>query len=183
MKHILDEIGLFLIDEIHVLNENRGACLEGLVTRFKAMQKLKSESNLKKPIAELRILALSATVVNMKDIAKWLEARCFEFGEDYRPVPIMLQVIGYPQRQKDFLFDSGLNFRLHDLIMKFSSGKPTLVFCSSRKGCTEAGKQILVDAKRSGYSFIVSEAQKRRLERASLRINGKLKIHIDLDSF
>jgi ATP-dependent DNA helicase HFM1/MER3 len=174
MKHILDDIGLFLIDEIHVLNENRGSCLEGLVTRFKAMQKLKNESRVMKPISDLRILALSATVINMKDISQWLEASCFEFGEEYRPVPVTLQVIGYPQRQKDFLFDNSLNFRLYEMIVKYSSGKPVLIFCSSRKGCAEAGKQILSDSRRIGGSFIVSESQKRRLERAASRVNGMI---------
>jgi ATP-dependent DNA helicase HFM1/MER3 len=173
MTHILDNIGLLLIDEIHVLNENRGSCLEGLLTRFQAMQMLKRENSVRKPIAKLRILALSATVVNMNDIAQWLDAKCFEFGEEYRPIPVSLQVIGYPQRQKDFLFDSNLNFRLLDLILSNSSGKPTLIFCSSRKGCIDAGKQILADSKRNGYQFVNSDFQKRRLERAALRVTGK----------
>jgi ATP-dependent DNA helicase HFM1/MER3 len=34
VEQILKDIGILLVDEIHTLNENRGACLEGLLTRY-----------------------------------------------------------------------------------------------------------------------------------------------------
>src|SRR5438105_2310655 len=96
----LDNIGLLLVDEIHILDESRGACLEGLLTRCMAMQKIQKPDI---PIHSLRIVALSATIVNIEDIASWLKAKAFHFGEEYRPVPLRGHVRGYPTKSSDFL--------------------------------------------------------------------------------
>lgn len=58
-------------------------------------------------------------------------------------MPLEYFVFGYPNNSKnEFLFDNGLNWKLLDLIRKYSGGRPTLVFCSSRKGCVTAANQV-----------------------------------------
>jgi hypothetical protein len=52
-------------------------------------------------------------------------------------------VYGYPRHGGgENAFDSMLNFKLLDLIVKHSSGKPVLVFCNTRKGCMTAAEKI-----------------------------------------
>jgi ATP-dependent DNA helicase HFM1/MER3 len=54
-------------------------------------------------------------------------------------------VIGYPSSpsMNPFVFDKTLNDKLMELIRKYSSGKPTLVFCSTRKSTTDACETLL----------------------------------------
>ncbi|KAK9719765.1 hypothetical protein K7432_004566 [Basidiobolus ranarum] len=107
-------IRLFMIDEVHMLNEKRGAALEAVVSRMKAIS------------VQIRYIAISATVPNVNDIAEWLgEGICptnersgknlacvKRFGEEYRPVKLNRFVYGYPvNNASPFLFDRNLNFR------------------------------------------------------------------------
>ena len=62
-KLLLESIGLMLVDEIHLLDDPRGGVLEGLMTRY-----IIAKDSKKNP---LRILALSATIPNVEDVAKW----------------------------------------------------------------------------------------------------------------
>jgi replicative superfamily II helicase len=43
-------------------------------------------------IGKFRIVAVSATIPNVYDIADWLDARCFAFGAEFRPVPLTTTV-------------------------------------------------------------------------------------------
>src|SRR4051812_15648108 len=48
------------------------------------------------PASFMRFIALSATAPNIPEIGKWLRARTFVFGDEYRPVPLQCHVLGYP---------------------------------------------------------------------------------------
>ena len=50
---------------------------------------------LRRPSAYLRFVAVSATVTNIHDIAKWLSGCCREFDSTYRPVPLVPHVLSY----------------------------------------------------------------------------------------
>ncbi|VEN38347.1 unnamed protein product [Callosobruchus maculatus] len=53
-----------------------------------------------------------------------------------RPVKLNKIVLGYsynPKTMNPFKFDLSLNYKLKNLIMQYSEGKPTLIFCSTRK--------------------------------------------------
>lgn len=43
------------------------------------------------------------------------------------------RIAGYQQKNSPFIFDNCLNYKLLTLIKDYSSGKPTLVFCPTRK--------------------------------------------------
>lgn len=61
----LNEIKLFLIDEIHVLGESaRGACIEAVISRMKKMAYSNQNNEL-----SLRFLAVSATIPNIEDVS------------------------------------------------------------------------------------------------------------------
>ena len=74
-KAILDDVGLIIADEIHLLHdEKRGPTLEILLSIFKT----------KYP--RVRIIGLSATIGNADEIAQWLEADLIE--DTWRPVEL-----------------------------------------------------------------------------------------------
>jgi len=87
---LIGQIRLLLIDEIHTLNEKRGGTLEAVVTRMKTTSKSSHCIEKNWPVANLRIVALSATLPNAIDIANWLECPrpngLIVFGDEARPV-------------------------------------------------------------------------------------------------
>ncbi|MDA3855676.1 MAG: DEAD/DEAH box helicase [Candidatus Woesearchaeota archaeon] len=79
-KTILEGLGLVIADEIHLLNdERRGPTLEVLLSIFKS----------KYP--RIRLIGLSATIGNSKEIANWLRADLVE--DDWRPVELQHYVL------------------------------------------------------------------------------------------
>lgn len=62
------DIALLLIDEVHLLNDPRGASLEAIVCRIK-MLSCRPEMN-SCPLAQVRFLAVSATIPNIEDLGK-----------------------------------------------------------------------------------------------------------------
>ncbi len=77
---ILNQVGLVVADEIHLLNdEKRGPTLEVLLSIFKT----------KYP--KIRLIGLSATIGNAKEISSWLRADLVE--DDWRPVELQHYVL------------------------------------------------------------------------------------------
>ncbi len=76
----LREIDLLIIDEFHMIGEySRGPTIECAITRSKIIN------------PALRIIALSATLKNMQELASWINAEVVE--HDYRPVPLYKDVL------------------------------------------------------------------------------------------
>lgn len=132
-------VRLFLIDEVHILNKDRGAALEAVVSRMKSVG------------SDIRFVALSATVPNSQDIATWLGRDSYrpdipavreKFDEGFRPVKLTKHVCGYQGSSSPFAFDAALTKRLPDVIMKYSQKKPIMVFCFTRKSCVETAKTL-----------------------------------------
>lgn len=127
---LLQLVKLFLIDEVHILKEDRGATLEAVVSRMKSIG------------VSVRFVALSATVPNSHDIALWLgrdhtnghiPAHRETFGEEFRPVKLQKHVHGFESSGNDYAFDSALTGKLPGLIGKYTHKKPMMVFCFTRK--------------------------------------------------
>ncbi|ORY61529.1 uncharacterized protein BCR38DRAFT_316781, partial [Pseudomassariella vexata] len=136
---LLKMVRLILIDEVHILKDARGATLEAVVSRMKTSG------------ADVRFVALSATVPNIRDIAAWLgrshsntqeSAHWESFGEDLRPVKLRKFVYGYKSGGNEFMFDSSLDARLQKLLRKHAEGKPTMVFCFTRKSCEQTARKL-----------------------------------------
>lgn len=133
-------IKLFLIDEVHILKEDRGATMEAIVTRMKSIA------------TDVRFVALSATVPNFEDVATWLgknsskphEPAVHEkFGEEFRPVRLRKYVSGYQwNTSNDFAFEKSLDPYLPGIITKHSAGKPMMVFCCTRNSTVSTAKSL-----------------------------------------
>ncbi|XP_009334110.2 DExH-box ATP-dependent RNA helicase DExH17 isoform X1 [Pyrus x bretschneideri] len=170
------DIALLLIDEVHLLNDPRGAVLEAIVSRIKMLAQnpeLKSSS-----LAHVRFLAVSATIPNIEDLAEWLKVPVQgikRFGEEMRPVKLTTKVFGYTPAKNDFLFEKRLQNYIFDVLMQYSRGKSALVFCSTRKGAQEAAQRLTQTVMAFGHSnpFIKSKEQQERLREASFSCGDK----------
>ncbi|KAL7662086.1 ATP-dependent DNA helicase MER3 [Aspergillus niger] len=136
---LMQLVRLFLIDEVHILKEARGATLEAVVSRMKA-----NGSN-------VRFVALSATVPNSEDIATWIgrdpvnqhvPAHREHFGEDFRPVKLQKFVYGYQSHANDFAFDRMCTSKLADIISSHSRKKPIMIFCCTRNSAVATAKEL-----------------------------------------
>ncbi|PVD32707.1 hypothetical protein C0Q70_08152 [Pomacea canaliculata] len=140
-------ISLLCIDEVHVVGDmSRGATVEAVITRMK-MAQTSAVENLNHI---LRFVAVSATLPNVEDIAKWLSfpshpAAAFKIGEEYRPVKLNRVVLGYPSPNgsSDFQFDLTLSYKLHSIIDSYSNRKPTLL-ASANSVQTDVSSELLM---------------------------------------
>ncbi|CAN6446203.1 unnamed protein product [Victoria cruziana] len=130
------------------------------------------------PLAHVRMVAVSATIPNIEDLAEWLRVPAEgikRFGEEMRPVKLTTKVFGYAPAKNDFLFEQRLENFIFDILMQYSRGKSALVFCSTRKGAQTAAQRICQSAIALGYSnpFIKSHEQLERLKSAALSFSDK----------
>ncbi|GET91474.1 dead/DEAH box helicase-like protein, putative [Leishmania tarentolae] len=148
---IVNSVGLLLLDEVHTVQEERGAAMEAIVSRFKVIQA--SSSSMHPHSATVttatRIIAISGTLPNTQDLAEWLEVSpemTFAFSPSDRPVPLTIRVIGYAHDSPNpFAFHRFLSFKIFGLMQQYSQGRPTLVFCASRKETTSSAQRIAED--------------------------------------
>ncbi|XP_058088895.1 DExH-box ATP-dependent RNA helicase DExH17 [Magnolia sinica] len=170
------DIALLLIDEVHLLNDPRGASLEAIVSRIKMLAR--NPEMRSSPLAHVRFLAVSATIPNIEDLAEWLmvpSEGIKRFGEEMRPVKLTTKVFGYASARNDFLFERRLQNFIFDILMQHSRGKSALVFCSTRRGAQEAAQCLCRTAMGLGHSnpFIKHREQPNRLKEASLSCSDK----------
>lgn len=132
----VSDVALLLIDEVHVVSEARGPTLEaGVVCRLQALGSMPQMHGTN--LSALRIVAASATIPNVYDIARWIKAPeegCKVFGEEMRPVTIRNVVKAFPPGKNDFLFERNLNEKVFPILNEYWQQKPVIIFCSSRKG-------------------------------------------------
>uniref|UniRef100_A0A8C9SBX4 DNA 3'-5' helicase n=1 Tax=Scleropages formosus TaxID=113540 RepID=A0A8C9SBX4_SCLFO len=175
---LMQLVKLFLIDEVHVVKDStRGATLEVVVSRMKTINSYHENENPQSG-PSVRFVAVSATIPNMSDIAEWLSdwsgpATCLEMDESHRPVKLRKVVLGYPcgTNQTEFKFDLSLNYKIANVIQTYSDQKPTLVFCSTRKGVQQSASVLAKDAR-----FIMGAEHKQRLMKyASSILDSKLR--------
>ncbi|KAL0036137.1 hypothetical protein WJX79_005176 [Trebouxia sp. C0005] len=169
------EVALVLIDEVHLLSENRGSALEtGTISRIKMVSSLKEMSKL--PIAKVRFVAVSATIPNIQDIAEWLQvppAGLKAFGEEVRPVKLRTVVKGYAPTKTDFLFERRLNDYIYSVVSEHSKGKPALVFCSSRKGTVDTAMHVVSVINKNGRGYIRDRSHHDKMQRLAATSSNK----------
>ena len=121
------KVGLVIIDEIHLLGEERGPILEVIVSR---MRYIATQTQ-----THIRIVGLSTAMANAGDLAEWLgipDDSLFNFKPSVRPIPMEVHISGYPGKHYCPRM-AAMNKPTYRAILNHSPHKPTLVFVSSRR--------------------------------------------------
>jgi activating signal cointegrator complex subunit 3 len=132
------DVALLVLDEVHLLGEERGPVLEVIVSR---MRYIGSQTG-----KRIRIVALSTALANAGDVADWLGVETadaaasagsggvglFNFRPSVRPVPLEVHIQGYPGVHYCPRMAS-MNKPTYQAIQQHSPTKPSLVFVSSRR--------------------------------------------------
>ena len=127
----LEEVGLYVADEVHLIGEpHRGPTIETILAKIISYSK------------EAQVLALSATITNAKDLAKWLSAKSVDIK--WRPVRLVEGVYEYGQ-------------------IKFSDGAVRKVPSTNRGAAIDAATDTVAEG---GQSLIFTETRKRAVSLA-----------------
>jgi replicative superfamily II helicase len=127
------DVDLCVIDEVHLLDsEQRGSVLEVTVSRLRRL-------------CDPRVVALSATMPNVEDVAAWLDAppeATFDFGEEYRPVELHADVRTYTHGENAFADKYRRLFTALDAVEDhLREDGQALVFVASRGDTVQAAKK------------------------------------------
>ena len=132
-------IRLFMVDEVHILKDQRGATLEAIVSRMKSVGN------------HIRFIALSATIPNSEDIASWL-ARNQQvhhlpavqevFDDSFRPVQLKKHILGHNGPYNPWAFEGALTEKIPQIVAQYSKGKPVMVFCPTKDSAQKTAEKL-----------------------------------------
>lgn len=153
----VDEISLVVADEVHLLNDSeRGPTLEVILARLMQIN------------PGIQLLALSATIKNVEELADWLKAQYVT--TEWRPVTLNEGVILHDEIQfKDgsavkvgkYSRNPALNLALSTV----KSGGQALIFASTRKNAVALAKKLAEE-----MNTVLSKPSKRSLGLLAERI-------------
>ncbi|XP_078430191.1 U5 small nuclear ribonucleoprotein helicase isoform X2 [Wolffia australiana] len=137
-------VKLLIIDEVHLLNDDRGPVIEALIAR--TLRQVESSQSM------IRILGLSATLPNYLEVAQFLRVNpqigLFFFGSDYRPVPLAQQYIGITEQnfvKRNEKLNEICFFKVVDSLRQ---GHQVMVFVHARKDTGRTAKMLTEFAQR-----------------------------------
>jgi len=135
---LLLQTKLLIIDEVHLLDEDRGAVLESLVIRVM--------NHIQRRQIPLRILGLSATLPNYLDVANFLKAEnsAFFFDGSFRPTPLAYEFCGVKMQANSVREKAIATAYCYDKIKEvLNKGKQLLVFVHSRPETVSLGQDLI----------------------------------------
>ncbi|MFW9798864.1 MAG: DEAD/DEAH box helicase, partial [Candidatus Thorarchaeota archaeon] len=131
----LDEVGIVIVDEVHLVNDpKRGPTLEMVVAKMAQI------------LPDVQLVALSATISNANEIAEWLNAELVK--STWRPVPLREGVLldnqitfsdngtarSITRKRREVVVDA-----ICDIL---DEGGQALVFVSSRRSTVAVAKKV-----------------------------------------
>ncbi|QRV91442.1 pre-mRNA-splicing helicase BRR2 [Ceratobasidium sp. AG-Ba] len=130
-------VRLIIIDEIHLLHDDRGPVLESIIARTIRRMEQNGEY--------VRLVGLSATLPNYKDVAKFLRVDekkgLFYFDASYRPCGLRQEFIGVTEKKAIKRYQV-MNEVCYEKVLDHAGRNQVLVFVHSRKETAKTAKFI-----------------------------------------
>ena len=123
----VQNINLFIVDDLHVIDSDEGPVLEVICSRMRYMS---SETG-----RNIRIVAMATSILNAKDIAQWLGCSSnstFNFRPSVRPVQLELHIQGFNMTHNASRLIA-MAKPVYQAINRHSPHRPVIVFVPSRK--------------------------------------------------
>lgn len=128
-KAFSNRVQLLIIDEIHLLHDERGPVLEAIVARS-----LRSAESF---MLQTRIVGLSATLPNYKDVASFLRVNpitgMFYFDSSHRPCPLQQCFVGITAKKALTRFQLMNQLTYEKVKVQLQSSNQVIIFVHSRK--------------------------------------------------
>ncbi|KAI0033767.1 Sec63-domain-containing protein [Vararia minispora EC-137] len=137
------KIKLLIIDEVHLLNEDRGAVIETIVARTLRQASLLVETSQ----SVIRIVGLSATLPNYIDVAEFLsvskQTGLFYFDSSFRPIPLEQHFIGVKGRSNTPAPKRNLDRVTFEKVSQLvREGHQVMVFVHARKETVKSAQAL-----------------------------------------
>jgi len=130
-------VRLMIIDEIHLLHDERGPVLESIVAR--TIRQIEATQEM------VRLVGLSATLPNFEDVATFLrvspEKGLFFFDNSFRPVPLQQQYIGITEKKALKRFQL-MNEICYEKVLQQAGKNQVLIFTHSRADTVKTAKAL-----------------------------------------
>lgn len=138
-------VKLLIIDEVHLLNDDRGPVIEALVAR--TLRQVESTQTM------IRIVGLSATLPNYLEVAQFLrvnpDAGLFFFDSSYRPVPLAQQYIGVSEQNFHARNELMHEICYNKVIDSLRQGHQAMIFVHSRKDTGKTADKLVELARKN----------------------------------
>lgn len=140
---LVQKVRLLIIDEVHMLHDERGAVLESLVAR--------TERQVESTQSLIRIVGLSATLPNYIDVADFLKvnrmAGLFYFDASFRPVPLEQHFIGVKGKPNSKISRDNIDQVVFEKTKSMLElGHQVMIFVHSRKDTVNTARTFVAMA-------------------------------------
>lgn len=139
-------VRLLILDEVHLLHEDRGPVLESLVAR--TLRQVESTQSM------IRILGLSATLPNYLDVATFLHVNpfigLFYFDSRFRPVPLGQSFVGIKTTNKVQQLHDMEEVCYEKVLKQIKAGHQVMVFVHARNSTVRTAMSLIEMAKNRG---------------------------------
>lgn len=137
---LVQKVRLLIIDEVHMLHDERGAVIESLVAR--------TERQVESTQSLIRIVGLSATLPNYIDVADFLKvnrmAGLFYFDASFRPVPLEQHFIGVKGKPGTKSSRENIDRTTFEKVKAMlEQGHQVMVFVHSRKDTVNTARTFI----------------------------------------
>jgi len=158
---IASTLRLLIIDEVHLLNDERGPVIETLVAR--TLRQVEQTQSM------IRIIGLSATLPNPMDVAQFLgvneDSGLFVFDQSYRPIPLTQKFIGVTEKNSIKRQTLMAQIAYNKACEALRNGKQAMVFVHSRKDTVKTAKQLAeFAAAQDGMELFSNDQHERKDE-------------------
>jgi len=126
-RSYVSAVALVVIDEIHLLGQERGPVIEVIISRMRYISEQTGNN--------VRFVGLSTALANAKDVADWMgihKLGLYNFKPSVRPVPIKVFFEGFSEKHYCPRMAT-MNRPAYKAIMTHSRNNPVLIFVSSRR--------------------------------------------------
>ncbi|VDP73624.1 unnamed protein product [Echinostoma caproni] len=140
-------VKLLIIDEIHLLHEDRGAVIEVLVAR--TLRQVETSQTM------IRLVGLSATLPNYVDVARFLHVNLhrglFYFDDRFRPVPLHMSFVGVRGASRKAQ-EQHMNEACYEKVLdQVKNGEQVMVFVHARGDTVRTARWIRDNARQLGH--------------------------------
>lgn len=139
-------VRLLIIDEVHLLHDERGSVIETIVAR--TLRQVESSQKM------IRIVGLSATLPNYLDVARFLNVNpargLFFFDSRFRPVPLAQTFIGVKSLNKMKQLEQMDEVVYERALKMVKNGHQVMVFVHARNATVKTAMKLRDMAKNMG---------------------------------
>jgi antiviral helicase SLH1 len=160
---LVQKVRLLIIDEVHMLHDERGAVIESLVAR--------TERQVESTQSLIRIVGLSATLPNYVDVADFLKVNrnvgLFYFDASFRPVPLEQHFLGVKGKAGSKTFKDNMDFTSFEKVREMlERDHQVMVFVHSRKDTVATARTFYQMAVDQGCDHLLDSSDHPRYELA-----------------